>query len=60
MKQGDTVKAGQQLLHVDLDVIKEAGYDTITMLIVTETPKEGEKVAFVDFGDVSQGQKINK
>ncbi|MEA4874584.1 PTS sugar transporter subunit IIA [Anaerorhabdus sp.] len=60
VKQGDTVKAGQQLLHVDLDVIKEAGYDTITMLIVTETPNEGEKVAFVDFGDVSQGQKINK
>ncbi len=60
VKQGDTVKAGQQLLNVDLNLIKEAGYDTITMLIVTETPNEGEKVPFIDFGDVTQGQVINK
>lgn len=59
-KQGDEVKAGEVVVKVDLDTIKEAGYDPITMLIVTEPSKEGEKIDFIDFGEVSKGQLIKK
>ena len=33
-KQGERVKAGEAVVKVDLDTVKQAGYDTTTMLIV--------------------------
>lgn len=59
-KQGDTVTAGQKLLEVDIHLLKEAGYDTTTMLIVTEPIDTTKKIPFLDAGDVQQGQIINK
>lgn len=59
-KQGDEVKAGDTVVKVDLDTIKESGYDSMTVLIVTEPATEGEKVNFIDFGDVKKGQVIRK
>ncbi|SCB94498.1 PTS system, beta-glucosides-specific IIC component [Kosakonia oryzendophytica] len=35
VKEGDTVKKGQLLLIFDLDEIKQAGYDTVTPVIIT-------------------------
>ena len=37
-KEGDTVKAGEPVVEMDLEAVKKAGYSTQTMLIVTETP----------------------
>jgi len=58
-KQGDEVKAGQKLLWIDTELIKEAGYDLTTMLIITEQLHEGEKVQLTCQGTVSKGQVIN-
>ena len=48
-KQGDRVKAGEIVVKVDLDTVKQAGYDAITMLIVTEPIHDGEKNNFIGF-----------
>ena len=37
VNQGATVKQGDLLLDADLDAIKADGYDTTTMLVVTNT-----------------------
>lgn len=58
VKQGATVNAGQKVVEVDLDVIKEAGLDSVTMLIITEPVKD--QYDYIDFGSVTQGQIINK
>lgn len=56
-KQGDTVKAGEPVVNVNLDTIRKAGYSTQTMIIVTE-PVGDKPIAFTNFGRVSCGQKI--
>ena len=40
--KGDVVKRGDVLAEVDWDVIREAGYDTITPMVVTNKKKFGE------------------
>ena len=35
VSDGDQVKAGDVLVEADLDAIREAGYDTATMMILT-------------------------
>ena len=40
--KGDIVKRGDVLAEVDWDVIREAGYDTITPMVVTNKKKFGE------------------
>ena len=40
--KGDVVKRGDALAEVDWDVIREAGYDTITPMVVTNKKKFGE------------------
>lgn len=47
VNQGDKVKQGDLLLEADLDAIKQAGYDTTTVLVVTNTK---------DFVDVVQNE----
>lgn len=37
VKKGDKVKKGQLMIEVDLDVIREAGLDTITPILVCNT-----------------------
>lgn len=36
VKQGERVTRGQKLIEFDLNKIKEKGYDTTTMLLITE------------------------
>ncbi|QUL57740.1 PTS glucose transporter subunit IIA [Paenibacillus tritici] len=52
---GDEVKAGQTLIEFDLEMIRSAGYRTITPVIVTGS---GEDLPEVDcyYGAVSAGQ----
>ena len=60
-KQGEKVKAGEAVVHVDLDAVKKAGYSAQTMLVITEPVREGELVSFIEFGkDVSRGDILNK
>ena len=40
--KGDVVKRGDVLAEIDWDVIREAGYDTITPMVVTNKKKFGE------------------
>lgn len=40
--QDDVVKAGQELIRFDIEAIKEAGYSTQTMLIITNTAQYQE------------------
>ena len=42
VSKGDAVKRGDVLAEVDWDVIREAGYDTITPMVVTNKKKFGE------------------
>lgn len=58
VKQDATVSAGQKIVEVDLDAVKAAGLDTVTMLIITEPVKE--QYDYIDYGSVTQGQIINK
>jgi PTS system beta-glucosides-specific IIC component len=37
VKEGDEVKKGQLLLIFDLDEIKQAGYDIVTPVIITNS-----------------------
>ena len=59
-KQGETVKAGQKLLKVSAEWIRDEGYDLTTMLIITEQLHEGERVEFTDKKHVARGDIINK
>ncbi|MNJ57974.1 PTS system glucose-specific EIICBA component [compost metagenome] len=38
VKDGDPIRHGQLLIDFDLDAIQQAGYDTTTPVIVTNTP----------------------
>ncbi|MGN0372399.1 MAG: PTS glucose transporter subunit IIA [Enterocloster sp.] len=38
VKQGDRVKAGDLMMEVELDKVKEAGYDVTTPVIICNTP----------------------
>jgi len=40
--KGDIVRRGDVLAEVDWDVIREAGYDTVTPMVVTNKKKFGE------------------
>lgn len=60
-KAGDTVKAGEPVVRVDLDVLKKAGYEAQTMIVITEPAREGELISFIEFGqNVTRGSILNK
>ncbi len=54
-KQGDTVKAGDPIVTVDVKKLKNK-YDMSTMLIVTN--KNGREIAFTDVKTVTRGQSV--
>lgn len=58
-KQGDSVKAGETVVKVDLAKVKAANHPTTTMIIVTE-PVDGKTYNYIDFGPVTKGQVISK
>lgn len=49
-QEGDTVKKGDLLLEVDLDVVKKAGFSTVTPILVTNMD---------DFAGISKTDKKN-
>lgn len=54
---GDKIKKGQLLMEFDMNVIKEAGYDNVTPLIITNTPDYSE-IKVVKLGPVEPGDKV--
>ena len=55
--KGDVVRRGDVLAEVDLDVIREAGYDTITPVVVTNKKKFGA-VTPVASGEIRRGDAL--
>ncbi|MDO4467390.1 MAG: PTS glucose transporter subunit IIA [Bacillota bacterium] len=60
IKQGQSVKAGQVAVEVDLKAIEKAGLSTTTMLIVTDKKEADFKVNYIPFGAVEKCQIINQ
>ena len=56
-KQGDTVKAGDPIVRVDLKKLS-ANYDMSTMLIVTNA--NGKEISFVEPKEVKRGESVIK
>ncbi len=57
VQAGDTVKKGDLLLEVDLDKVKEAGYDIITPVLICNTD-EYELVEGLSGKDVVPGEDV--
>ena len=55
--KGDVVRRGDVLAEVDLDVIREAGYETITPVVVTNKKKFGA-VTPVASGQIQRGDAL--
>lgn len=59
VKEGQRVRVGELLVEADLDKIKEAGLDTTTPVIVTNTD-EYQEIRPEAAGKVNQGDKLMK
>ena len=57
VKQGSQVKAGQKIVDVNLDIVRKAGYDPTTMLIITE-PAENKEYSFSSYGQIKKMEII--
>ncbi len=57
VKQGDKVTAGQKLVNFDLNEIKAAGYETQTMVIITNTAEYSD-ISLVKEGTVNVGDEL--
>lgn len=57
VKTGDSVKKGELLLSADLEKIREAGYDTITPIIICNTSDYAE-VSAERSGSVNPGDVV--
>lgn len=55
--EGKTVKRGDVLVEFDLEEIKRAGYDTTTLLLITNTD-EHEKIEVTSYGHVTQKDNL--
>ncbi|MCD7036104.1 glucose-specific PTS transporter subunit IIBC [Metabacillus sp. GX 13764] len=56
ISEGDTVKKGQKLLEVDLDLVKEKAPSIMTPIVFTNL-KEGEAVKILASGSIAAEQK---
>ena len=54
---GDRVSIGDPLVDVDLAAVRDAGYDTTTIVVVTNTASLGAVVPIID-GEVRAGETI--
>jgi len=59
VKQGETVRKGQQLIKFNLEKIKEKGYDTTTMMIITNSD-EFNSVNIDEYRHVSSEDRVMK
>lgn len=57
VKQGDKIKAGQLLIDVDLDVLKDGGYETVTPVVITNYDDLLDLI-LLDKNDVKVGEEL--
>lgn len=57
--QGDIVQAGEVIVSVDLEVIKNAGYDITTSVIITEEA-DNREYNLVELGHIEKGKTLYK
>lgn len=57
VNQGESVRKGQQLIKFDLEVIKEKGYDTTTMMIITNS-SEFSSINIGEYRHVDNEDKV--
>ena len=60
VKQGNRVKAGQKIIEVDWNLLQKGGFNTTTMLILTNKKSDNFKENYVDFKNVTVKEKINQ
>ena len=56
VKQGDHVKTGDQLLEFDMDKIKEAGYSSVTAVLVANSDEF--KLTYIADGNIRQNERM--
>ncbi len=57
-EKGAIVRAGEPIIEVDINAVKNAGYSMQTFTVITET-EDDDIISFDVTGDVKRGQKIN-
>ena len=59
VKQGDVIKKGDLLIEFDINAIKEAGYDVVTPIIITNSSEYSQVTKAVQAeSNISKGQDI--
>lgn len=58
VKVGDTVRAGQPMIQVDFGLVRKQGYDTTTMLIITDD--NDRAISFKPYGPVHRGEIVTR
>jgi len=59
VKQGEQIKAGQKLVTFEPEKIKDAGYATQVMVVVTNTASY-QKITALHEGDIKNGEQLLK
>src|SRR5699024_11624617 len=54
---GDTVKAGDLLLDVDLDAVRAAGHPAVTPVVITNTAQY-QAIEVLKYGEVSHNEEV--
>lgn len=54
--EGDTVEAGQSIVRFDLEVIREAGYDPVTPVVITNADEH--PITNATSGEVNAGDRL--
>lgn len=57
-KQGDQVRAGEPIVKVDVEKLRQKGYDMSTMVIITNP--NNKEITFDHYGDIKEGTVIAK
>ncbi|WP_311482163.1 PTS glucose transporter subunit IIA [uncultured Anaerococcus sp.] len=57
IKNGDRIKAGQELIDIDIDLIKDAGYEVVTPVVITNL-EDIKLIKETDNTEVNLGDEI--
>lgn len=58
VKEGDTYQAGELLAYVNLDAVKNAGYELTTPIIITNTDKFMDVLPCRKQGEIAAGEEL--
>lgn len=58
VKEGDVYRAGELLAYVNIDAIKNAGYDLTTPIIITNTDKFMDVLSCRKQGEIATGEEL--